>query len=277
MSTPVASSTGGIWETILAAVDRARELFGLNDPSEADVKVSEIAMTTFSSNADPEKESRAVRKAPRTAAQPCVDPQPRSSEVTMAQIPSIDNGDCLYGAIATYMSLSGSRYQPSPFELRELAAGLIQAELTQPSPDERLITFMDHAIIEHNESIDRKYNDEKANLLGICSIPGLPAEQVRAAAQELEKLESSYQQNKIFPKDFHAYAAKVKNRGFFANSPEMYVLAKELNIPIQIYGPGSSPESFREMPASFNRKANSPVCSLLYSPMKRHFDLLIGS
>jgi len=272
MSTTGTQLTDGIWSTIQEAIDSAREFFGIKDSSDADLRASETAMAHLNMSSEAEDATHATLDsgdAKKTAS--------TLKEVAMMQVPSTDNGDCLFESIASYMSFSGNSYQPSASELRELASGLIYAELAKRSPDERLVMFLEHAIYEHNESIERRYNEEKTNLIAISSLPGIAREQAAEAAQELEKLEASYQQGKIAPNGNHAYAAKVKNPGFFGNSPEMYVLAKELNISIQIYGPGSRAGSFLEMPANYNISADSPVCALLYTPEKRHFDLLIGT
>lgn len=268
MSFSVMSTSERIWDTIQGALDSARAFFGFHqEPSDRDEQITSLAAVHMDL-ADLE----ACVGHNQTPGRP---PELARNEVKKELITSIDNGDCLFESVANYLNLSGQKAGFSAKELREIAAGLIHVELCERAPDENLVAHLKDAIEEHNESIDRRHNEAKANLVAVFSLPDISPEQVEAAATELENLENAYARSKITANDFLAYAAKVSAPGFFANSPEMYVLAKELNIPIQVYGPGSRSGFFREMPVNFNSSADAQECALLYSPAKRHYDLLI--
>lgn len=202
--------------------------------------------------------------------------QCENPEVQRACIPSLDDGGCLYHSVIQYLTFQGGHI-PSEHEMRELVAGTMSARVSVgPYQDKELIGHLDDAIIEHNESIARRFSEARANLTAIASFPGIDPSQATQAAQELEHLKTEHTRDKIAPGDYSAYIAKVKTPHFFAAAPEIHVIAQEYNVPIHIYGPGQAEGFYRKLPINFNAEAAGNPIELLYSPHKRHYDLLIG-
>ncbi len=269
----------GIWASIGRALKSAQAGF-LGEASSAD-RVDDVAQALFETDGEDEFVLLSYEDTAGTVeANGSVDvaeaEQPQNHEVERTCIPSLDDGGCLYHSVIQHLTFQGG-YLPSEHEMRELIAGTMSARVSVgPYQDKELIGHLDDAIIEHNESIARRFLEAKANLTAIASLPGIAPSQVTQAAQELEHLNTEHTRDKIAPGDYSAYIAKVKTPHFFAAAPEIHVIAQEYNVPIHIYGPGEVEGLYRKLPIDFNAEAQSSPVELLYSPHKRHYDLLIG-
>jgi len=268
----------GIWTAINEALSSAAA--GFFGESRQESLVSEVAQKIFQTEEDdcvvvsfedPNEVGVAAQVSwPEAASEP-----DRSHEAARALIPSADDGSCLYHSIIQHLEFQDLP-APSVSDLRALVSATLEARVALgPNQDQEIIAHLDDAILEHNESIEKRYTEAKANLTAIVSMADVDPLQVTQAAEELERLEADHTRDKIALRDYSAYIAKVKTPHFFAAAAEIHVIAQEYNMPIHIYTHGQTEGAYRKLPIDFNRQAPNAPCELLYSSKKRHYDLLI--